>query len=96
MDEVALRIKTWWSSVIIWLQGMVVAVAALGDMLPFVSQYMPDSPVLRWLVGAIAVATIYLRLFQTNQAVTVSAAIKPVTGKVVTPAEVAEIKAEKS
>ncbi len=82
-DDAVLKIKSWWKSGTLWLATTLVAVSQLGPLLPVLSEFM-DPTIQRWLGTVIGLAIIWDRLFRTNQAVTVSAARRPVaTDKVV-------------
>lgn len=78
IDETVLRIKAWWKSATIWLGGLVIAIANLGDALPAIGVHM-DPWIYQILGTLVGLAIIYTRLFGTNQAVTIKAAMKPVT-----------------
>lgn len=85
IDKMTLRIKAWWRSATVWLGGAVIVLANMADVLPILDTTL--HPILSRIINsAVGVAIIYLRLFSTNQAVTVSAAMKPVSSdKIVTP-----------
>lgn len=74
MEEVTLKIKNWWKSITVWLGGILIAVSQIPpDM---VNLLHPDAR--DWAYTLIGVALIWDRLFNTRQAVTVTAAMKPV------------------
>lgn len=85
MDDVTLKIKSWWRSLTIWLAGAALALEGLSAVLPMVSMEAIDPSVRQWLHTLILLAIIYTRLFGTRQAVTVKAAMRPVVADKVVP-----------
>lgn len=80
-DDAVLRIKAWWKSATIWLAGLVVAVSQVpADVIAMLHPDLRD-----WAYTALGLAILWDRLFNTNQAVTVRAAEKPVTSDKTVP-----------
>lgn len=94
MQDVGLTIKAWWRSWIIRLAGFMAAVESLNVVLITVDTTGIDPKIMGALRLVILGAIVWNRLYSARQAVTVTAAMKPVEGKVIPPEQVAEMKAK--
>lgn len=82
-EDTTLKIKAWWKSVTIWLGGILIAISQIPpEMVNLLHPSARD-----WAYTMIGVALIWDRLFNTNQAVTVKAALKPTTADRIVTAE---------
>lgn len=70
-----ITIKAWWKSLTVWLGGIVIVVSQIPPEV--LGMLHPD--VQQWAYTVAGVAIIYTRLRGTNQAVTLAAAMRPVT-----------------
>jgi len=74
LDEAEVKLKAWWKSFTVWLGALIIAVSQIPPEV--INYFHPD---LRdWAYSAIGAAIIWIRLFGTNQAVTMVAAKRPV------------------
>lgn len=78
MDDVTIKLKSWWKSFTIWANTALIALAAFWDALPIFGSFDDSDNLVRWVIGVIAAAMVYTRVFRTNQAITEVAADKPV------------------
>ena len=81
LDDMEVKLKAWWKSFTVWLGALMIAVSQIP---PEVINYI--HPDLRdWAFSVIGAAVIFVRLFGTNQAVTMMAARRPVAEDTVRP-----------
>lgn len=73
-DDFMIKIKAWWKSVTVWLAGLLVAISQVPPSI--VEMLHPDAR--DWAYTVIGLALLWDRLFNTNQAITLKAAQKPV------------------
>jgi hypothetical protein len=74
IDDAELKIKHWWKSFTIWLGAFIVGLSQIPPEM--IAMIHPNAR--EWAYSVVGVALIYTRLFGTRQAVTYTAAQKPV------------------
>lgn len=95
MEEVEIKLKHWWRSWIVRLAGFMTFLEGLNVILIEVDTTGIDPVIMGTLRLVILVAIIYNRIFGVRQAITLTAAMKPVaTDKVIPAEQVAEMKAK--
>ena len=80
-DEQVVKIKAWYKSLTVWISSLIIAIAQIP--METIALIHPDAR--EWAYTVLAAALIYDRLFNTNQAVTLKAALKPVAADRVEP-----------
>lgn len=69
-----IKLKHWYKSFTVWLGGVMIVISQIPpEMIEILHPDVKD-----WIQTLLGAALIYTRIFGTNQAVTVKAAMRPV------------------
>jgi hypothetical protein len=78
MEAIEAKLKAWYKSATVWLGALVVVLANAADLLPMLTALQVDPFIIRILGSAVGLAIVFVRFRGTNQAITETAAAKPV------------------